>query len=107
MSRIGDVDARLFHIPLKEVLADAKHGEHTYFELLTVTVTLDNGQQITSAAGETSGSVDYTHAAYDDVYLDASSISAAITVASDDTKRSQLCTMKVGDSGVNKYGIVG
>ena len=47
-----------------------------------VTVTLDNGQTITIAAGETSGSVDYTVAADEDVYLDASSISAAITEAS-------------------------
>ncbi|MEM6635201.1 MAG: mandelate racemase/muconate lactonizing enzyme family protein [Pseudomonadota bacterium] len=43
MSRIRDVTARLFHVPLDEVLTDAKHGDHTHFELVTVTVTLEDG----------------------------------------------------------------
>ncbi len=43
MSKINKVDVRLFHIPLAEVLVDAKHGDHHHFELITVTVALDNG----------------------------------------------------------------
>ena len=37
------IDVRLFAVPLSEVLTDAKHGDHTHFELVTVTVTLANG----------------------------------------------------------------
>lgn len=44
MSQIANVEARLFHVPLDEVLVDAKHGDHTHFELITVTVTLENGK---------------------------------------------------------------
>lgn len=43
MSKISKVDVRLFHIPLAEVLVDAKHGDHHHFELIIVTVTLENG----------------------------------------------------------------
>lgn len=43
MSRIVSVEPRLFHVPLDEVLVDAKHGDHTHFELVTATVTLDDG----------------------------------------------------------------
>ena len=43
MARIRSVEARLFTIPLSEVLSDAKHGDHTHFELITATVRLDNG----------------------------------------------------------------
>lgn len=41
--RIDHVAARLFEVPLDEVLTDAKHGDHTHFELVTATVTLDDG----------------------------------------------------------------
>jgi L-alanine-DL-glutamate epimerase-like enolase superfamily enzyme len=44
-TRIVDVRARLFRVPLAEALHDAKHGEHTHFELVTATVTLADGQQ--------------------------------------------------------------
>jgi L-alanine-DL-glutamate epimerase-like enolase superfamily enzyme len=37
------IDVRLFNVPLAEVLSDAKHGDHTHFELITVTVELENG----------------------------------------------------------------
>ncbi len=40
---IRTVTAQLFNIPLTEVLTDAKHGDHTHFELVTVTIELDNG----------------------------------------------------------------
>lgn len=43
MSAIRAIECRLFEIPLAEVLTDAKHGEHTHFELVTATVTLDDG----------------------------------------------------------------
>jgi L-alanine-DL-glutamate epimerase-like enolase superfamily enzyme len=45
MTHIASVQARRFQIPLAEVLSDAKHGDHTHFELITVTIGLDNGQQ--------------------------------------------------------------
>lgn len=45
VSRIEAVTARLFRVPLSEVLSDAKHGDHTHFELITVSVRLDDGSQ--------------------------------------------------------------
>jgi hypothetical protein len=42
---IKEIDIRLFSVPLPEVLSDAKHGDHTHFELVTVTVTLENGSR--------------------------------------------------------------
>ncbi len=42
---IRAVEARLFVLPLPEVLTDAKHGDHTHCELITVTVTLADGAQ--------------------------------------------------------------
>ncbi len=43
--RIAQVEPRLFRVPLAEVLSDAKHGDHTHFELITVTVMLEDGSQ--------------------------------------------------------------
>lgn len=43
MSTVKTVETRLFKIPLKEVLSDAKHGDHTHFELVTVTVKTSDG----------------------------------------------------------------
>ncbi len=43
MARIEHVDVRLFHVPLKEVLVDAMHGDHTHFELVTATVRTSDG----------------------------------------------------------------
>ncbi len=37
--------ASLFRIPLSEPLYDAKHGEHTHFELITVTIDFSDGSQ--------------------------------------------------------------
>lgn len=45
MSKIASVDVRLFHIPLKEVLVDAKHGDHHFFELITATIKLEDGSE--------------------------------------------------------------
>ena len=40
MAKIVSVSPRLFRLPLAEVLSDAKHGDHTHFELIVATVTL-------------------------------------------------------------------
>ncbi|MFA3919812.1 mandelate racemase/muconate lactonizing enzyme family protein [Ruegeria hyattellae] len=45
MSRITAIETRLFHIPLTEVLVDAKHGDHHFFELITATVRLADGSE--------------------------------------------------------------
>ncbi len=42
---IAQVEARRFNLPLAEVLSDAKHGDHTHFELITATVTLADGSR--------------------------------------------------------------
>jgi len=43
MPTIESIETRLFAVPLAEVLTDAKHGDHTHFELITATVRLNNG----------------------------------------------------------------
>lgn len=43
MSRIEQVECRLFQLPLAEVLVDAKHGDHHFFELITVTIRMADG----------------------------------------------------------------
>ncbi|WP_420860598.1 mandelate racemase/muconate lactonizing enzyme family protein [Algirhabdus cladophorae] len=40
---ITSVQVQRFNLPLDEVLSDAKHGDHTHFELITATVTLTDG----------------------------------------------------------------
>ncbi|MEM7270911.1 MAG: mandelate racemase/muconate lactonizing enzyme family protein [Pseudomonadota bacterium] len=45
MSHISSVTPRLFHVPLEEVLVDAKHGDHTHFELITTTVRCEDGSE--------------------------------------------------------------
>ena len=44
-TRIDSIKAHLFKVPLTDVLADAKHPPHTCFELVTVTVTLEDGSE--------------------------------------------------------------
>ncbi|MCL4128696.1 UNVERIFIED_CONTAM: hypothetical protein GTU68_062215 [Idotea baltica] len=44
-TRIKTVDCSLFRVPLPEVMNDAKHGDHTHFELVTTTIVLDDGTQ--------------------------------------------------------------
>lgn len=44
MSAITSLKARLFAVPLDEILVDAKHGDHTHFHLITATVTLADGR---------------------------------------------------------------
>ncbi len=43
MNKITDISARLFKLPLPEVLSDAMHGDHTHFELITATIHTDDG----------------------------------------------------------------
>ncbi len=45
MRSIIGVESRLFQVPLDEVLSDAKHGDHTHFELVTVTIRLSDGSE--------------------------------------------------------------
>ena len=45
MAEIQAVEARVFRVPLAEVMRDAKHGDHTHFELITATVRLTNGEE--------------------------------------------------------------
>lgn len=40
---IQSATCRLFRIPLPEVLSDAKHGDHTHFELIVVTLRTADG----------------------------------------------------------------
>lgn len=42
-SEIVSVETQLFNLPLAEVLSDAKHGDHTHFELITVTIRQRDG----------------------------------------------------------------
>jgi len=43
MSLISDVVVQRFNLPLAEVLTDAKHGDHTHFELITVKISTRDG----------------------------------------------------------------
>ncbi len=43
MSIVENVQIRRFALPLEEVLTDAKHGDHTHFELITATITTNDG----------------------------------------------------------------
>lgn len=43
LSPVARVESARFAVPLDEVLVDAKHGDHTHFELIVCTVTLADG----------------------------------------------------------------
>ena len=43
MSTISTIECRAYKVPLPEVVSDAKHGDHTHFELITATVGLSDG----------------------------------------------------------------
>lgn len=46
MSRkIVEIKPALYHVPLNEPLSDAKHGTHTFFELVLVTIVLEDGSE--------------------------------------------------------------
>ena len=42
-STIRKVESALYRVPLAEVLSDAKHGDHSHFELVTTTIYLADG----------------------------------------------------------------
>ncbi len=42
---IKSIHCKLFKVPLPEVLNDAKHGDHTHFELVTTTLVTQNGYE--------------------------------------------------------------
>jgi L-alanine-DL-glutamate epimerase-like enolase superfamily enzyme len=42
---IVDVRTQLFRVPLREAMSDARHGAHTHFELVTVTIRLSDGSE--------------------------------------------------------------
>ena len=43
MAKIISVKATLYRVPLAEILSDAKHGDHTHFELITAQIETDDG----------------------------------------------------------------
>ncbi|MEH6712627.1 MAG: mandelate racemase/muconate lactonizing enzyme family protein [Paraglaciecola polaris] len=44
-SQITSINVELFNVPLDEVLNDAKHGDHTHFELILCTITCADDTQ--------------------------------------------------------------
>ena len=42
---IKSVDAEYYQVPLDEVLSDARHGDHTHFELIVAKVKLADGTE--------------------------------------------------------------
>lgn len=42
---IVDVRTQLFRVPLREAMSDARHGAHSHFELVTVTIRLADGSE--------------------------------------------------------------
>lgn len=44
-TKIKTISCELFRVPLPEVMNDAKHGDHTHFELVTTTIILEDGSQ--------------------------------------------------------------
>lgn len=44
-TEIVEVRTQLFRVPLREAMSDARHGAHTHFELVTVTIRLADGSQ--------------------------------------------------------------
>ena len=46
-TQIVDLEAALFEVPLDEVLVDAKHGAHSHFQLICVTICLADGRRAT------------------------------------------------------------
>ena len=45
MTKIIEIQTRLYEVPLAEVLVDAKHGSHSHFELVVVKVALASGAE--------------------------------------------------------------
>lgn len=45
MTKIVEVIPAIYHVPLSQPLSDAKHGTHTFFELVLATVVLEDGSR--------------------------------------------------------------
>lgn len=45
MPAIENIAVRVFDVPLAEILTDAKHGDHTHFELVTAVVSFADGSE--------------------------------------------------------------
>ncbi len=45
MAEIESIGVKRFNLPLAEVLTDARHGDHTHFELVTATLRLADGAE--------------------------------------------------------------
>ena len=43
MGIISSVECRIYNVPLNEILRDARHGDHSHFQLITSTLTLEDG----------------------------------------------------------------
>jgi len=41
--KIRSIETHRFNLPLDEVLTDAKHSDHSHFEVVTITITLEDG----------------------------------------------------------------
>lgn len=54
-TRIVRLSAKLFAVPLEEVLVDASHGDHTHFELVTATGALAEDVERVQAVRECIG----------------------------------------------------
>lgn len=61
-SLIEHVDVAYYRVPLQEVLSDAKHGDHTHFELITCTIRTSDGFEGTgyTYTGGSGGKAIYT-----------------------------------------------
>ncbi len=88
-SHVADtLDATTVSLAVSPAAITEAGGTVTYTATLThaaegaVSVKLSNGQTITIADGATSGTVEYTFAASDDVYIDPASVGVTITGAS-------------------------
>jgi L-alanine-DL-glutamate epimerase-like enolase superfamily enzyme len=44
-TKIVEVRTELFRVPLREAMSDARHGAHTHFELVTVTIRTEDGRE--------------------------------------------------------------
>lgn len=43
VNKIISIDVEYYQVPLEEVLSDAKHGDHTHFELIVTRITCSDG----------------------------------------------------------------
>ncbi|MBU2871587.1 mandelate racemase/muconate lactonizing enzyme family protein [Colwellia sp. E2M01] len=44
-NRIAAIEVKYYQVPLAEILSDAKHGDHTHFELILCKITCEDGTE--------------------------------------------------------------